>query len=132
MHRDVIEKLLEGDLTKDQIAASVKKSRQTIYNWLKDPLFSEELEERKRQRDALYKARLARNAGYALDRARKILNDSEDDRAAATVIADTLDRAGYPKLKQVDLKHEHDVKPGGMIFIPAVDEDITNGEAEKN
>ena len=127
MHRDVIEKLLEGELTKDQIASSVKKSRQTVYNWLKDPLFMEELEERQRQRDAAYKARLARNAGYALDRARKILNDSEDDRAAATVIADTLDRAGYPKLKQVDLKHEHDVKTGGMIFIPAVDEDITNG-----
>ena len=124
LHRDVIELLLGGELTKDQIASSVKKSRQTLYNRLKDPLFKAELEERKAQLDSLYKARLLRNAGHALDRAKQILTQSEDDRAAATVIADTLDRAGYPKLKQVDLKHEHDVKSHGLVFIPAVEGDI--------
>lgn len=128
LHRSVIDKLLAGDMTKDEIAADVKKSRQTIYNWLKDPVFKAELEERRAQLDALYKARLMRNAGHALDRAKDILTKSEDDRAAATVIADTLDRAGYPKLKQVDLKHEHDVKTHGLIFIPSVEGEVDNGE----
>lgn len=125
MHREVIRLLLEGELTRDEIAARVKKSRQTLYNWLKDPVFNNELEECRRQRESLFKARIARNAGYAIERQKKILIESEDDRAAASVIADTLDRAGYPKLKQSDTDAADRNANAGVIFIPRkLEEDV--------
>lgn len=120
-HRAAIKYMLEGEMTMDQIAERVKKTRKTLYNWLKEPVFAAELEERKRQIESLYKARLSRNAGLALDRARDILSESEDDRAAAAVISDTLDRAGYPKLKLSDLKQTSKHENAGVIIMPEAD-----------
>ena len=118
LHRQAIKLLMDGELTMDEIAASVKKTRQTLYNWMKDPVFAAELEEcRKQQRDT-FKARIGRNAGYAIDRAKQILTKSDDDRAAAQVIADTLDRAGYPKIKQSDLNVNAKIENAGVVLIP--------------
>ena len=130
LHRLAIQLILDGDLTMDQIAERVKKSRQTLYNWINDPVFAKELEERKSQLDSLYKARLTQNAGRALDRAKKILLDSEDDRAAASVIADTLDRAGYPRLKTSDLKKSENNAKSGVVILP--DFDLLSDEDEED
>lgn len=128
MHRQAIELILDGSLTMDEIAKSVKKTRKTIYNWMDDDVFKAELAERNKQRESAFKARLQRNAGLALDRARDILKSGGDEKAVAAVISDTLDRAGYPKIKAADLKDEQTEQKGGVIFIPEAEVSEDAGE----
>lgn len=128
-HREALKLMLEGQLTMDAIAEHVKKSRRTLYNWKSDPIFAAEYEELQRQQQNVIRAKIARNAGYAADRARKILIESEDDKAAATVIADALDRAGFPKLKASDVAHGENKTEAGIVYIPRKLAEETDGDA---
>lgn len=88
--------MLEGNYTMQEIAERVKKTRQTLYNWLEnDEEFKEEYERRQEDMSRMAKARISQIAAKAIDRAEKILVSSKNDMAAASVIKDTLDRAGY-------------------------------------
>lgn len=94
-HKEAIRLLIEGSLTKEEIAKNVKVSRTTLYNWLQDDDFNEELEEQTAEIDRLTRTRIRNMTKKALDRQEKILDYSKNDMAAASVAADILDRAGY-------------------------------------
>lgn len=125
IHRDAIKYMLDGSLTKDEIADKIGKSRKTLYNWLKDPDFEAEYEEQERQRRAAMVAAILRNARDGVARASKIINESEDTKAVVSMISDMLDRAGFPKLKQMDLAvnasvdTEDSAAKTGIVLIPA-------------
>lgn len=120
-HEMALKLLLEGNLTKQEIARSVQISRKTLYNWLKDDKFSEALEERRADHRRMVRAKLERMAYNAVKAQEKILTEGEDDRAIATVSADVLDRAGYIKPKHTDT---NDTPEGtGVIILAEVKEE---------
>lgn len=90
-----LELMLEGTHTMQEIADIVKKSRQTLYNWLENEEFKVEYERRTEDMSRMARARLAKMSIKALDRAENILEHSNNDIAAASVVKDVLDRAGY-------------------------------------
>lgn len=111
-HRNAIEMLLAGDLTKVEIAERVKISRKTLYNWLADEDFKAEMTEREDDYRRMIRARLACMSNKALDTQVDIMDNSDDDKARATVSSDVLDRAGYLKPKNTE-----DVTPEGTGVI---------------
>lgn len=94
-HSEAIELLIEGTLTKEQIAKNVHVSRSTLYKWLEDEDFTAEYEYRLEEIERQTRARIRRMTAKALDRQERILDTSKNDIAAASVAADVLDRAGY-------------------------------------
>ena len=94
-HNEAIELLIDGELTKEQIAKSVRVSRSTLYKWLEDKDFNEEYQERLNEIERQTRARIRNMTAKALDRQEQILDTSRNDMAAASVAADVLDRAGY-------------------------------------
>ncbi len=94
-HSEAIELLIEGTLTKEQIAKNVHVSRSTLYKWLEDEDFIAEYEYRLEEIERQTRARIRRMTAKALDRQERILDTSRNDMAAASVAADVLDRAGY-------------------------------------
>lgn len=121
-HRTAIELLLEGSMTIEEIAVSVKVSRQTLYNWMNDELFKKELEERAADFRRVQKARIAQLASKALDTQEQIMNKSKNDVARAGVASDVLDRAGYIKPKKSE-DDNSDKRTGGVLILP----DIVDG-----
>lgn len=88
--------MLDGSYTMQEIADHVKKTRKTLYNWLEnDAEFKEEYERRQNDMSRMARARISLLASKAIDRADKILVNGKNDVAAASVIKDVLDRAGY-------------------------------------
>lgn len=94
-HKTAIKLLLEGDLTIEEIAQRVKVSRKTLYNWQNDADFEQEYEAQLKEIDRRTRRKICTMVDAALNRQRKILTDSKNDNAAATVAKDILDRAGY-------------------------------------
>ena len=94
-HRTAIKLLIEGRLSKEEIAQSVKVARQTLYNWMNDSDFIEEYNEQLAEIDRRVKRRISNLVNDALDRQERILNKGKNDIAAAAVAKDVLDRAGY-------------------------------------
>lgn len=123
LHWDAISLIVEGRLTKSEIADRIGKSRSTLYKWFEDPVFKAALDERVAERYAANKRRITALAKNALDRAEKILDSSENDSAAASVASDILDRAGYPKIKPAKADDGRDKKRTGVVLIP----DVRNG-----
>lgn len=121
-HRTAIELLLEGSMTIEEIAVSVKVSRQTLYNWMQDPLFDAELKERAADFRRVQKARIAQLASKALDTQEQIMNKSKNDVARAGVASDVLDRAGYIKPKKAE-EDSDSKRTGGVLILP----DIVDG-----
>lgn len=103
-HKEAIRLLIEGDMSKDEIAKSVKTSRQTLYNWLNDPDFEEEYDEQLKEIDRRTRRRISKMVDTALDRQEEILTRSRNDNAAAIVAKDVLDRAGYAPDENVNVK----------------------------
>ena len=126
-HRDVIERLLSGEETIEQIALSVKKSRRTIHNWMNDPLFKAEYEEREAEFRRVQKARITQLAAKAIDTQSSIMDNSKNDKARADVASDVLDRAGYIKIKKADTK-ENEEKTGGVVILAEIKEGGTINE----
>ena len=102
-HREAIKLLIEGQLTKEEIAKNVNVSRPTLYNWLKDEDFKEVYEEEISELERRVKRRIANMVNDALDRQERILNNSKNDIAAAAVAKDVLDRAGYAPDENVNI-----------------------------
>ena len=119
-HRTAIELLLQGSKTIEEIAESVKVSRKTLYNWMKDPLFDEELKEREADFRRVQKARITQLAAKALDTQEKIMDKSKNDVARAGVASDVLDRAGYIKPKKSE--EEKETRKGGVLILPDIEE----------
>lgn len=94
-HREAIDELLRGNLTKTEIAKQVHVALSTLYEWLKDEEFKAELEERESDYKRMIKARISKMAFSALDTQEDIMSRSDNDRARASVAADILNRAGY-------------------------------------
>lgn len=94
-HECVAAQLIEGRLTMEEIAESVKVSRRTLYNWLEDEDFTEMYNRKVRELEARSRRRIVSLANKALDRQEQILTKSKNDNAAAAVAADVLDRAGF-------------------------------------
>lgn len=118
-HSEAIELLVEGTLTKEQIAKSVRVSRSTLYKWLKDEDFNAEYEYRLEEIERQTRARIRRMTVKALDRQEKILDTSRNDMAAASVAADVLDRAGYAPEDNVNV---NTAMPVQILFdIPRAD-----------
>lgn len=105
-HKTAIKLLIEGELSKEEIAQSVKVSRKTLYNWLNDADFSEEYNEQVAEIDRKVKRRISNMVNDALDRQKRILNKSKNDNAAAVVAKDVLDRAGYAPDSKIQLEGE--------------------------
>lgn len=124
-HETAIELLLDGDLSKKEIAAAVQISRKTLYNWLKDKDFADELEERQTDHRRMVRAKLERLADRAVKAQEKIITKGKDEKAIATVSSDVLDRAGYLKPKS----NENKTAPEGtgVIILAEVKDD---GEKE--
>ena len=118
-HRNVIRMLIEGDLSKSEIAENVKIARKTLYNWLENDDFKEALNEEIKERERMVKAKIGVLAYQAVLRQEKILNKGKSDLAAANVAKDVLDRAGYEK---VSLITSDEAEAGGVIFMPEVGE----------
>ena len=116
-HRTAIELLLQGNLTIEEIAKSVKVTRQTLYNWMQDPLFDAELKEREADFRRVQKARISQLASKALDTQEQIMDASDNDKARADVASDVLDRAGYVKLKRSE-NDSGDKRTGGVVILP--------------
>lgn len=102
-HREAIKLLIEGQLSKEEIAKNVNVSRPTLYNWLKDEDFKEVYEEEISELERRVKRRIANMVNDALDRQERILNNSKNDIAAAAVAKDVLDRAGYAPDENVNI-----------------------------
>lgn len=118
-HSEAIELLVEGTLTKEQIAKSVRVSRSTLYKWLKDEDFNAEYEYRLEEIERQTRARIRRMTVKALDRQEKILDTGRNDMAAASVAADVLDRAGYAPEDNVNV---NTAMPVQILFdIPRAD-----------
>lgn len=126
-HRAVIDKLLRGDGTIEEIAVSVQKSKRTIHYWLKDPLFKKELEEREADFKRVQKARITQLASKALDTQEEIMGSSKNDKARADVASDVLDRAGYIKVKQSEIVDKTEERTG-VVVLAEVIEESTDGE----
>ncbi|MGN0181152.1 MAG: phBC6A51 family helix-turn-helix protein [Candidatus Ornithomonoglobus sp.] len=107
-HRDAINELLKGKMTKAEIAKHVHVARSTLYEWLKDDDFKAELEERESDYKRMISARISKMAFSALDTQEDIMSKSDNDRARASVAADILNRAGYTKTNIVELKTPED------------------------
>ena len=118
-HRNVIRMLIEGDLSKSEIAENVKIARKTLYNWLENDDFKDALNEEIKERERMVKAKIGVLAYQAVLRQEKILNKGKSDLAAANVAKDVLDRAGYEK---VSLITSDEAEAGGVIFMPEVGE----------
>lgn len=122
-HRTAIELLLQGEKTIEEIAVSVKVSRKTLYNWMQDELFKNELEERAADFRRVQKARIAQLASKALDTQEQIMNKSKNDVARAGVASDVLDRAGYIKPKKAE--EDNDSKrSGGVVILPDIVDEV--------
>ena len=119
-HRTAIELLLQGNLTIEEIAKSVKVTRQTLYNWMQDPLFDAELKEREADFRRVQKARITQLASKALDTQEQIMNKSKNDVARAGVASDVLDRAGYIKPKKAE-DDNSDKRTGGVVILPDIE-----------
>lgn len=103
--------MLEGELTMTEIAAHVKKSRQTLYNWLEnDEEFKEEYERRTADMARMSRARLGVLVPKAINRAENILEDGRNEIAVANVIKDVLDRTGYNSESVVKIEQEAPVQ----------------------
>lgn len=120
-HRTAIELLLQGELTIEEIAASVKVSRRTLHYWMQDKLFAEELKEREADFRRVQKARITQLASKALDTQEQIMDRSKNDVARAGVASDVLDRAGYIKPKKAE-DDNSDKRAGGVLILPDIDE----------
>lgn len=123
-HKDAIGMLIAGDLTKEEIAAAVKVSRKTLYNWLENEDFAAAYDEAVAEQERKFRRRIANLTGKALDRQEKILDSSKNDIAAASVAADVLDRAGYKPDDKVSIEAAAPVQ-----IIYDIPED-GNGDAE--
>ena len=102
-HRTAIKLLIEGRLSKEEIAQSVKVARQTLYNWMNDSDFIEEYNEQLAEIDRRVKRRISNLVNDALDRQERILNKGKNDIAAAAVAKDVLDRAGYAAEENINV-----------------------------
>ena len=118
-HSEAIELLIEGTLTKEQIAKNVHVSRSTLYKWLEDEDFTAEYEYRLEEIERQTRARIRRMTAKALDRQERILDTSRNDMAAASVAADVLDRAGYPPEDNVNVNTAQPVQI--LCDIPRTD-----------
>ena len=120
-HRTAIELLIEGELSIDEIAQNVKTTRQTLYNWRKDPNFEQEYNEQLNEIERRTKRRISRMVDTALERQERILTKSRNDNAAAMVAKDVLDRAGYAPDSNINVNAE------GVVQII---DDIPRGESD--
>lgn len=109
-HRTAIELLIDGTMSKEEIAKTVNVSRSTLYNWLMDEDFQEELQERNDEIDRLTRARIRKMTKKALDRQERILDHSKNDMAAASVAADVLDRAGYSSEDTLNIRSSEPIQ----------------------
>lgn len=123
-HRTAIELMIKGELTMDEIAKSVKKSRQALYKWLEDEDFKAEYDERIAEIERRQRRRICNMAEKALDRQEQILKKSKNDMAAASVAADVLDRAGYTKENVVTVG-------GGAAPVQIINDIPRGGEADE-
>ena len=121
-HRQAIELMIDGSMTKEEIAKIVKVSRTTLYNWLQDDDFNEELEEQTAEIERLTRARIRKMTKKALDRQEKILDHSKNDMAAASVAADVLDRAGFGPEDNLNIRTTEPIKI--INDIPIVHDEI--------
>lgn len=108
-HRNVIKLLIEGNLSKSEIADSVKVARRSLYNWLNDDDFKTEYEEALSEMERITKAKIGSMAYRALERQERILNQSKNDIAAAAVAKDVLDRAGYAAEDKISIKNSEPI-----------------------
>ena len=122
-HRTAIELLLQGAGTMEEIAKCVKVTRKTLYNWLEDPLFKEELKEREADFRRVQKARISNLASKALDTQEQIMDRSKNDVARAGVASDVLDRAGYIKPKKAE-EDGSDRIEGGVLVLPEIKDEV--------
>lgn len=103
--------MLEGNMTMQEIADNVKKTRRTLYNWLEnDEEFKEEYERRLADMARMSRARLGVLVPKAINRAEEILDNSRNDIAAANVIKDVLDRTGHSSENIVKIEQETPVQ----------------------
>lgn len=118
-HEEAIGLLIDGELSKEDIAKSVRVSRSTLYRWLEDEDFTAEYEYRLEEIERQTRARIRRMTAKALDRQERILDTSRNDMAAASVAADVLDRAGYAPEDNVNV---NTAQPVQILFdIPRTD-----------
>lgn len=107
-HREAIDELLRGNLTKTEIAKHVHVARSTLYEWMRDEDFKAELQERESDYKRMINARISKMAFSALDTQEDIMSKSDNDRARASVAADILNRAGYTKTDTAETKTPED------------------------
>lgn len=120
-HKTAIELLIEGTMSKTDIAQSVNVSRQTLNKWLNDTDFKAEYDEQLKEIDRRFKRRISNMTAAALDRQEKILKRSKNDIAAASVAKDVLDRAGYAPDDNINI---------GMKEPVIIVDDIPRGKRE--
>lgn len=108
-HRTAIELLIEGNMSKTDIAQSVNVSRQTLNKWLNDTDFKDEYDEQIKEIERRFKRRICNMTAAALDRQENILKRSKNDIAAASVAKDILDRAGYAPDDNINIEMKEQV-----------------------
>lgn len=84
----VIDMLVSGDLTLEQIADNVKISRKTLYNWRMDEEFNAELNNKIR-------LRISGIAPKALRRMEQLMEEANSEMVSHLSAKDLLDRAGF-------------------------------------
>lgn len=120
----VIEALVEGTAPKTLIAKDNAISRQTIYDWLDDPIFKAEVDRRLQQRKVFVEKKIDGKLNDAVDSLFDLAETTENARVKAQVLQYIIDRGlGKPVAK-------HELK-ADMGDLNGVSTDVLEAEFEE-
>lgn len=112
-----VEKLVEGVLTRTDIAKVVGIHRTTLYKWLDDPEFVAEVDRRLQVIKGFAENKIKAHVGFALNNLIELAADSSNRRVQAQVNQYLMDRAlGRPTTK-VDVEAGLKETPTGVDVL---------------
>lgn len=119
-----IELLVDGELTKTEIAKRVGRSRNALYLWLDDDEFKAELDKRLQGRKSFVQKIIDGKLEFVMDKLYELAADSSNKRVQAQVCQYLADRSlGKPTSK-------HEIEAGIKDNIE-VDKDVLESEFDQ-
>jgi len=123
-----IEMLVDGELTKVEIAKRIGVSRQALYNWLDDEEFRAELDRRLQGIKSFVQKRIDAKLEFVIDKLYELATDNSNKRVQAQVLQYLADRAlGKPSSK-LDITAE--AKTGDTVSQDLLESEFEEWEAD--